>query len=385
MKHGAINQNEMELLSGTSLFSQLNFEDIERVTLYSKLMTIKVGDPLIRQGDPSDTIIIILSGLVSVFVDQLEMPHVLTKGRILGEVTFFTGQPRQVTGICKEETKVLIIDHTYVNELIQTDPVLGLKLYRGFTLEILSKLKEMSDHLINFVLRDLSKQFAHDIRSPLAALRALTMSFSECHEMEKELLKLIVNRIDDIALLSLGRSTETKKMMMNHQFRASPAPVVDIVRAVHDLVLEKKIQYKNVNHLLIQMENAPVDKPKSQRKQVVTHLVDFQRILSNLIDNAVQAIAIEGWVKVRLKSTRGSLNLSVSDNGSGIPKEVRSLLGVSKVSYGKEQGNGIGLFDAYQKIGSWGGSIKIKSKLKQGTTITISLPLLDSDLDKSSI
>jgi hypothetical protein len=101
---------------------------------------------------------------------------------------------------------------------------------------------------------------------------------------------------------------------------------------------------------------------------------EFGRVLSNLINNAVEAIHDIGLVEVILTATADHVFLTIRDNGVGIPQELLPLLWEKGRTHGKVGGSGLGLYHARSKITEWGGSLSIESKLGQGTTLTIQLP-----------
>jgi len=104
--------------------------------------------------------------------------------------------------------------------------------------------------------------------------------------------------------------------------------------------------------------------------------VEFKRLLSNLVNNAVEAFGEgSGTVSVGLSSRDGCVLVSVHDNGKGIPPEVLAKLGRRGETHGKGGGSGLGLYHARTSAESWGGSLEITSEVGKGTTTTVLLPL----------
>jgi hypothetical protein len=119
-------------------------------------------------------------------------------------------------------------------------------------------------------------------------------------------------------------------------------------------------------------------------------LSDLQRILSNLINNAVEAITHEGLITISLKTEKSQparqtasdtspreadyLILSIEDNGKGIPESVLDKLGQVGVSYDKTTGTGLGLPHAIETMKKYHGDLQIASGLGKGTKIMLSLP-----------
>ena len=70
----------------------------------------------------------------------------------------------------------------------------------------------------------------------------------------------------------------------------------------------------------------------------------------------------------------GRLNISVIDNGVGIPEENLDRI-FDPFFTTKKGGTGLGLSICYNIVKSHGGDIEVKSRVGQGTTILVSLPL----------
>lgn len=99
-------------------------------------------------------------------------------------------------------------------------------------------------------------------------------------------------------------------------------------------------------------------------------------IVYNLCDNAIRYNKDGGKVMIDLKSKDGNIVLSVSDTGIGIPAEHQNRIferfyRVDK-SHSKETGGtGLGLSIVKHAVAYHGGTIKLESKLGEGTTITV--------------
>lgn len=99
-------------------------------------------------------------------------------------------------------------------------------------------------------------------------------------------------------------------------------------------------------------------------------------IIYNLCDNAIRYNKEGGKVTINLKSKDGNIILSVSDTGIGIPAEHQNRIferfyRVDK-SHSKETGGtGLGLSIVKHAVAYHGGTIKLESKLEEGTTITV--------------
>jgi hypothetical protein len=101
---------------------------------------------------------------------------------------------------------------------------------------------------------------------------------------------------------------------------------------------------------------------------------ELMRVLSNLINNSVEAIRVSGWVRVILDTHEGFVSILIEDNGKGIPPEVLSKLGQPGNTFGKSRGNGLGLSHAISAVQSWNGKIEFSDRNGGGTQVRILLP-----------
>jgi two-component system NtrC family sensor kinase len=111
--------------------------------------------------------------------------------------------------------------------------------------------------------------------------------------------------------------------------------------------------------------------------------VECHQIIHNVIINAIQAMPSGGTIKLRtfIDKTHGFIGIHVTDEGVGIapdhlPKVFEPFFTTKE--RGIDKNAGIGLSIIYSIINAAGGSIDIKSSLRKGTTVQISLPVYRS-------
>lgn len=115
-------------------------------------------------------------------------------------------------------------------------------------------------------------------------------------------------------------------------------------------------------------------------------LVDADQVIGALIEitnNAVHALrSSEGVVKLDSGVRDGMLIITVSNNGPGIPDDIRKKLFKQQVSSSKEKGTGMGLFLANQVLSAFGGKISLEGPSTDWITFTIQLPLYEPQKDE---
>ena len=113
---------------------------------------------------------------------------------------------------------------------------------------------------------------------------------------------------------------------------------------------------------------------------VMGDVMDFERVMSNLLNNAIKFTQPGGRITVRLTQQRQMAVLVVSDTGIGIPEDEQERLFSrffrSSLAIADEiQGTGLGLSLVQAVIDSYGGTIGVDSEVGKGTSFTVRLPL----------
>jgi signal transduction histidine kinase len=107
--------------------------------------------------------------------------------------------------------------------------------------------------------------------------------------------------------------------------------------------------------------------------QVAFHPSTLQRVLLNLVQNALAAMPERGQLTLRGLGTATHVQLQVQDTGSGIP--ARELARMYELLYTtKPRGTGLGLSIVQEMVQAHGGVVMVESEPEQGTVFTITLP-----------
>jgi signal transduction histidine kinase len=101
--------------------------------------------------------------------------------------------------------------------------------------------------------------------------------------------------------------------------------------------------------------------------------IDIKRMLSNLLNNSIEACRDFPIINLGLSADNDRLNLSITDNGIGMPLDkVESYLMGESTKHGKK---GLGLSGAKITMESLGGKIYISSQKRIGATVELVFPV----------
>ncbi len=103
----------------------------------------------------------------------------------------------------------------------------------------------------------------------------------------------------------------------------------------------------------------------------------INQVFMNLVNNAVQAMEGRGTLTLSTRAREGWVDVVVADTGCGIaPEHLDRIMDPFFTTKPVGQGTGLGLSIVHQIVEEHGGHLDVTSTLGEGTTITLSLPLL---------
>lgn len=217
-------------------------------------------------------------------------------------------------------------------------------------------------------MSELAVQVAHDIRSPLSVLAMMEREDFQFDTKTKALMATAAKRIQDISQ-SLTKKYRKEKLNSAPE-RSEKALAIVVLESIlsekHSLAIERGVRLSSIVESAARCVFVDVDS------------VELGRVISNLIDNAIEAFEDykteirEIFVNAHLESEM--LIISVRDTGPGIDSAVLPTLGQKGVTL-KNSGNGLGLFHAKNVCELAKGNFLITSEVKRGTSVVLKLPL----------
>lgn len=217
------------------------------------------------------------------------------------------------------------------------------------------------------IFKEIIDQAVHDIRSPLASLLILSSYTKHVPEEISAVISGASKRINDIAnnLLEKYRPENDKN---NSRSSRREKSAFQISLALQEIVSEKKYEFYNLN-----VEFKVTIKPAGYLTFIYAEEASFKRMISNLINNAVEALNDKsGMVNLILDVEDALIKITVEDNGKGMPEHiVDKVMNDISVTDGKKEGHGIGLAQVRDTLQRNDGYLTIDSKVGQGTRITL--------------
>jgi two-component system sensor histidine kinase/response regulator len=215
---------------------------------------------------------------------------------------------------------------------------------------------------------------AHELRAPTAAVQSyinlITAGYVSGNELKRTLsrvqerLQEMLDLISD--LLELARLKQTKGRLAEE---AGPQPMAEILKEVYQLFQEQAHQKRQ--SLQLEILDHPV---------LVADRDHLKQIWTNLISNAIKYTPEGGRISVSLEQDNEYLIGTVADSGIGIaekdiPHLFTDFFRTDQAKASGQIGTGLGLSIVKQIVESYGGEIRVTSRLDQGSRFKFILPL----------
>lgn len=239
--------------------------------------------------------------------------------------------------------------------------------------QLCSNINHMADELLDSqkIKNDFISQISHELRTPITAIRGWSetmltdQNLSDLSQRgvsiinsETERLSKMVEEMLDMSRMQSGRLT------------ISPMQI-DIIAELEDAVFMMSERAKGENINVVYNMNIPeclINGDKDRLKQV----------FFNIIDNSIKHSEQGSNINVTTNLNGQMLNIVFADFGSGISEQ--DLPYVKEMFYkgsSQKRGSGIGLGVSDEIIRLHKGTLTIESELGVGTTVTVSLPVLE--------
>lgn len=260
----------------------------------------------------------------------------------------------------KNEKIVLEANSKEINLLI--------KAYNGMVDELEESATKLAQSEREEAWREMAKQVAHEIKNPLTPMRLTVQSFQRKFDANDPDLKQKLNDYSKTLIQQIDTMSSVASAFSN--FASMPAQqnetlnVVQVVELALDIFNEEFIAFESESNAVVS---------KMDRTQLI-------RIITNLVKNAIQSFPeeqIEKSVVVTVKKDNGNVLIVVKDNGNGIEPENVDHIFEPKFTT-KNSGMGLGLGIIKNIIENYKGTISFETKLGEGTTFTVSLPIINS-------
>ncbi len=234
--------------------------------------------------------------------------------------------------------------------------------------EVIGKLHSIDESRQEFV-----SNVSHELKTPLTSMKVLADSLNGSEDVPIEMYKEF--------MLDIGDEIDRETKIIND--------LLSLVR-MDKSGAELNISAVNINELIEHIlkrlkpiaEKADIEVVYESFRPVVAEIdeVKFTLVITNLVENAIKYNNQGGWVHISLNSDHQYFYIKVEDNGLGIPEDsvdhIFERFYRADKSHSREiGGTGLGLAITKSAIAMHNGEIKVRSKLGEGSTFDLRIPL----------
>lgn len=251
-------------------------------------------------------------------------------------------------------------------------PVLG-DTFNAMADTIVANIDELKS--VENLRRELIANVSHDLRTPLAIMQGYveTLLIKEEKldaESRKKYLNIILNSSEKLSELIAQLFEYAKLEARQMELKKEPFQMTDLVQdafAKYQVLAEEKELTVQVEH----EENLPI---------VFADVSLVERVVQNLMDNALKFTPKGGTITISLEELKNGVQIKVADTGPGIPAEEQAFIfdryrktnkATTHVSNG---GAGLGLAIVKKILELHNATIRVQSKVNEGTAFTFALP-----------
>jgi two-component system sensor kinase FixL len=227
-----------------------------------------------------------------------------------------------------------------------------------------------ADRLV--ILGELTAGIAHEINQPLTAIAAYADAGKKMVNRDPDAsgadINSICERISEQSRRAASVVQKLRKLVRSGTVSKASHNINQIIRNTL-LLFEYEIKKENIGLLFF---------PDDSLDELYVDEIHIQQIIVNLVKNSIDAISESGTdsgrVEIHVSRTPDEVQVTVTDNGPGVPEKYRAQLFESFFTT-KPKGVGLGLSICKTIAGAHGGNLKYAQREQGGSRFTLSLPL----------
>jgi signal transduction histidine kinase len=331
--------------------------------------TAEEGEVLFDEGQVDDSLYVVADGAVRISRlgtggRQLTLSHI-RGGDFFGEMALVDGEPRSARATAVQDCKFLRMDRLAFREMIRLAPEVSQNLARSITERMRSVIDLRVDEAVRetrlSIVGSMTGTVVHDLKNPIGVVRSaadlLEDSIGDPIQIAGMLRRsadLMLGLVQD--LLDYSRGTVT--------VRPQSFAMRDLVEDLEEQVLGR-----------LEGRGVQVERRVAFEGDVALDRIAILRALLNVIKNAGEAMPDGGTLMFSVERQADEVVFTISDTGCGIPDDILPTIFEPFVTHGKAGGTGLGMATTKAVVEAHNGSIRVRSRIGEGTTFVMALPI----------
>jgi signal transduction histidine kinase len=360
-------------MNGVFLSNRL-FEGLAPEVLRSvgiREMEYQAGELIFEEGAAGSSLMLVGRGRVQISKTGRqglqEILATIEENDFFGELSVIDRGTRSARAIALEPTLLGELDDSTFNALMKSAPD---TLTATFTRVMVERLRGTNARYIEQLLRNerlaflgsMVSSIVHDLKNPISAIvssaqylqdRAPTDSVRQLAEVIHSSALRIVDMSEELLGFARGKIS----------IKPCSTSVPRLLQLLDEVILNE-VRGSGVEVAILADESDPLILDENR----------ITRCLANIVKNAQEAVGVKGTVTIEIRDSASEVQVSISDDGPGVPESIRSRIFEPFVTSGKKNGTGLGMAIAKSTVDAHGGRIWLESEAGKGTTFHILLP-----------
>ncbi len=230
---------------------------------------------------------------------------------------------------------------------------------------------------------------SHELRTPLATIRAavetlMELNFQSDADTARGFLEKINRHSARLEMLVQDLLDLSKLEAPTTRFEPEPIDTARLLDELHHHFADE-LERRELRWETTLGSDGDAERQGGRRlKTVVANRHLLRLVLDNLVDNAIKFTEPGGRVRLIVTRRGAEAVFEISDTGCGIPPEDQERVferfyQVERARSGAERGTGLGLSIVRHAVGAMRGTVRLESRLGEGTQVLVSIPQTDPD------
>jgi PAS domain S-box-containing protein len=218
---------------------------------------------------------------------------------------------------------------------------------------------------------ELAAGVAHELNNPIAAIQGFAQLLTARNDLDETMKK-------DLSIIyrEAQRAAKITQNLLSFARRHEPEKQLISLNEVIEETLEPRAHQMKVNNIELVVDFA-ADLPKT-----MADFFQMQQVFVNIINNAEQAMVEahgKGRLVVKTQRAGDMIQISFADDGPGISEEnIKRIFDPFFTTKEVGKGTGLGLSICYGLLEAHGGRIYVRSKLGEGATFVVEIPIISA-------
>jgi signal transduction histidine kinase len=356
-------------------FADFSEEGKEALLPHLKVEGYPAGNYLFHEGDQADGVCLVVEGDIEILKAAGTREQILAvfhAGDFMGEAAVLDEKGRSTCARARSDAVIVKIPAEPLLAVLSREPVsVTLKLFQ----QVLTYFRRTNNLFVHEVIHkeklalvgEMAGSLMHDLRNPLSGIRMAADFLALVHQDEESTRCYDNIRIqcDRVAAMATDLLEVSRGEVKLHLRRTDTDAFIQQFQVLN-------AEYLRHTGLEIVFNTEP--------GEIEVDPIRVQRLVQNLVTNAVEAIgpAAGGRIEIGARIEDSHLQLSVKDNGPGLPQIVIDHMFKPFSTFGKSGGTGLGMAIVKNVVDAHHGTISYETTPGEGTSFLIRLPQLST-------